>query len=137
VSRTTTAPPLSAEDEALLTRMRDLALVDLDALLAGVAGEQYAVLLVAHAEDVEDALRSARTRMNELAKAVGSDPLVLLDAGSASRAQGGGREAAERVARRLSGRAQSARALARIDDLAANLVPRLVEADRRRASLGT
>lgn len=137
MSRTTTPPPLSADDEALLTRMRDLALVDLDALLAGASGDQYAQLLVAHAEDVEDALRAARARMSELARAVGSDPLTLLDAGYATRAQGGGREAAERVARRLSGRAQSSRALARIDDLAANLVPRLVEADRRRASLGT
>jgi hypothetical protein len=137
MSRTTTPPPLSADDEALLTRMRDLALVDLDALLAGASGDQYALLLVAHAEDVEDALRAARTRMTELARAVGSDPLTLLDAGYATRAQGGGREAADRVARRLSARAQSSRALARLDDLAANLVPRLVEADRRRASLGT
>jgi hypothetical protein len=137
MSRTTTPPPLSADDEALLTRMRDLALVDLDALLAGASGDQYALLLVAHAEDVEDALRSARARMSELARAVGSDPMTLLDAGYATRAQGGGREAADRVARRLSARAQSARALARLDDLAAHLVPRLVEADRRRASLGT
>jgi hypothetical protein len=137
MSRTTTPPPLSADDEALLTRMRDLALVDLDALLAGASGDQYALLLVAHAEDVEDALRAARTRMSELARTVGSDPLTLLDAGYATRAQGGGREAADRVARRLSARAQSSRALARLDDLAANLVPRLVEADRRRASLGT
>jgi hypothetical protein len=138
VSRsTTTAPPLSADDEARLTRLRDLALVDLDALLAGVSGEPYAQLLIAHAEDVEDALRAARSRMAELAKVVtGADPLSLLDTGYAVRARDGGREAAERVARRLSGRAQSCRALARLDDQAANLVPRLVEADRRRASLG-
>jgi len=138
MSRGTTPPPLSADDEALLTRLRDLALVDLDALLAGAQGEQYAQLLVAHAEDVEDALRAARGRMTELVRAVSStDPLALLDAGYATRARDGGREAAERVARRLAGRAQACRALARLDDLAANLFPRLVEADRRRASLGS
>jgi hypothetical protein len=138
VSRSaSTAPPLSPDDEAMLTRLRDLALVDLDALLAGVAGEPYAQLLIAHAEDVEDALRTARARMSELARAVaGADPLALLDAGFAARSRDGGREAAERVARRLTARAQACRALARLDDLAANLVPRLIEADRRRASLG-
>jgi hypothetical protein len=126
----------SHEDDALIMRLRDLALVDLDALLSGTDGEAYAQLLVTHAEDLEDALRTARARAAELTKIiVGVDPLVLLDSGFAVRARDGGREAAERTARRLAARAAACRALARLDDLAAGLYPRLVEADRRRASL--
>ncbi|MCE9579484.1 MAG: hypothetical protein K8W52_40555 [Deltaproteobacteria bacterium] len=135
MSRASTPPPLTAEDEALLTRLRDLSLVDLDALLGGTSGEQYANLLVTYADDLEDALKTARARQLELGKAVAGDPLTLLDAPYTTRARDGGREGAERVTRRLIGRAASARALARIDDLAAALFPRLLEADRRRASL--
>jgi hypothetical protein len=126
----------SHEDDALIMRLRDLALVDLDALLSGAEGDAYAQLLVTHAEDLEDALRAARLRAAELTKLIsGADPLVLLDSGFAVRARDGGREAAERTARRLAARAAACRALARLDDLAAGLYPRLVEADRRRASL--
>lgn len=126
----------SHEDDALIMRLRDLALVDLDALLSGAEGDAYAQLLVTHAEDLEDALRTARARAAELTKLImGVDPLVLLDSGFAVRARDGGREAAERTARRLASRAAACRALARLDDLAAGLYPRLVEADRRRASL--
>ena len=123
-------------DEALSTRLRDLALVDIDALLVGTSGDQYARLLVSHAEDLEDALRAARTRQVDLAKLVtGADPMALVDAPFTTRARDGGREGADRAARRLAGRAAACRALARIDDLAGALVPRLLEADRRRASL--
>lgn len=126
-----------ADDEALLMRLRDLTLVDVDALLAGVEGDAYRTLLVGHAEDLEDALRAARTRAAELVKIVtGGDPLVMLDAGGAARARDGGREASERVARRLTARAGACRALARLDDLAAGLYPKLVDVDRRRGSLG-
>jgi hypothetical protein len=126
---------VTAEDEALVTRLRDLSLVDLDALLGGTSGDQYANLLVTYAEDLEDALKAARTRQLELGKIVAGDPLSLLDAPYTSRARDGGREAAERVTRKLGARAAAGRALARIDDLAAALFPRLLEADRRRASL--
>jgi hypothetical protein len=136
VRRGSTPPPLSVEDEQLLTRMRDLALVDLDALLAGTEGAQYARLLVAYADDLEDALGAARERMAELVRSVaGHDPLALLDQPFAVRARDGGRDAADRASRWLTGRSHAARALARIDDLAAGLVPRLLEADRRRASI--
>ena len=124
------------DDDALLMRLRDLALVDLDALLSGAEGEAYADLLVTHAEDLEDALRAARARAVELHKIIGgADPLQLLDAGYTVRSRDGGREAAERTARRLAARAAACRSLARLDDLASGLYPRLVEADRRRASL--
>jgi hypothetical protein len=130
-----TAEP-AYDDDALLTRLRDLALVDLDALLTGVGGDHYARLRVTHAEDLEDALREARRRGSELQRLVAGDPLTLLDGSYAVRARDGGRDAAERAAKRLAVRAQAARALARLDDLTANLFPRLLEADRRRASLG-
>jgi len=125
-----------ADDEALLTRLRDLALVDLDALLTGADGEHYAALLSTYAGDLEDALRQARARMGELLRAVGgADPLALVDAAPQVRARDGGREAADRVVQRLGARATACRALARIDDLAEKLVPRLFEADRRRAGI--
>ncbi len=126
----------AADDEALLTRLRDLALVDLDALLIGAAGDHYGRLLMTYGEDLEHALRAARTRVAELQKLVASDPLNLLDAPYATRARDGGRDAAERSARKLQQRALAARAMARIDDLTSNLFARLLEADRRRASLG-
>lgn len=128
-------PGAGADDEALHTRLRDLALVDLDALLTGASGEHYRRLLVAHAEDLEDALRTARARAVALQRIVAGDPLQLVDAGFATRARDGGRDAAERDAARLHARAAAARALARLDELAAGLLPRLLEADRRRASL--
>lgn len=125
---------VQAEDDALVMRLRDLALVDVDALLAGLSGDGYHALLAAHAEDLEDALRAARTRAAELVKVITSgDPLVLLDAGGAARSRDGGREASDRVVRRLAMRAAAGRALARLDDLAAGLYPRLVDVDRRRA----
>lgn len=124
------------EDDALLMRLRDLSLVDLDALLAGAAGDEYADLVVTYAQDLEDALRAARARATEhLRVLAGADPLATLDATPTSRAKDGGREAADRTARRLTARAQAARSLGRLDDLAASLYPKLIEADRRRSGL--
>jgi uncharacterized protein (DUF433 family) len=127
------------EDEELLARLRDLSLVDIDTLLAGTSGEQYAELLTAYGEDLQDALRCARQRMSELLREVsgGPDPMAIAEMTPAVRARDGGREVAQRVAGRLEGRAAACRALARLDDLTAQLLPRLLEADRRRASLGT
>lgn len=124
-------------DEALLTRLRDLSLVDLDALLAGVEGAQYAELLASHADQLCDALSAARKRSLELLEIAskGPDPLNLLDAPYHVRARDGGRDAARRVVTRLSARSEACRALARLDDLITCLFPRLFEADRRRASL--
>lgn len=126
-------------DDVLIVRLRDLALVDLDALLAGTSGDRYAELLTAHAEDLCHALDQARARTRELVAVVarGSDPMALLDAPYQSRARDGGREAARRVDQRLTARAAACRALARLDDVAGPLFPMLLEADRRLASLGT
>jgi hypothetical protein len=119
------------ELEPLLTRLRDLGLVDLDALLAGVGGDDYRTLLVAFRDDLVDALRVARDRGRELARQLAGDPLALLDAPPGQRARDGGREAAARAARQLERRAAACRTMARIDDLVARVYPRLFEAERR------
>ncbi len=120
-------------DEALSTRLRDLALVELDALTAGLDGGRAAELTAAYADDVADALREARVRIASLRQTLaGPDPLNVLEATPRQRGSDGGRDGAERARGKLAGQADSARALARLADLAATLVPRLFEADRRR-----
>ena len=116
-------------DEALSTRLRDLALVQLDALVSGDRGG----LLGAYAEDVADALREARGRMATLrAQLSGADPLNVVDATPRQRASDTGSTGGERVRARLVAQADAARAMARLADLAAALVPKLFEVDRRR-----
>ena len=120
-------------DEALSTRLRDLALVELDALVAGLDGEAARPLVAAFADDVADAMRAARGRIAEL-RAVfgGADPLNVLDMAPRQRASDAGQAGAERMRTKLLAHAEAARAIARLDELAAALVPRLFEADRRR-----
>ena len=83
----------NTSDEALLTRLRDLSLVDLDVLLSGASGERYAELLTSHAEQLAEALTAARERARQLLTQAtqGADPLNLLDAPYHSRARDGGR----------------------------------------------
>jgi hypothetical protein len=119
------------ELEPVLTRLRDLGLVDVDALLAGLGSDAYQHLLAAYRDDLVDALRVARDRGRELARRLTGDPLQLLDAPPATRARDGGREAATRAAQQLQRRAAACRAMARLDDLVARVYPRLFEADRR------
>jgi hypothetical protein len=128
---------MSVPDEQLLARLRDLSLVDVDALLAGVPSERHAALLDAHAEELADALAAARERARALMAAVaaGPDPLGIGEASAAMRARAGGPAAGARATSRLTARAHECRALARLYDLAAHLVPRLIEVDRRRTSL--
>ena len=122
-------------DEALSTRLRDLSLVDLDALVAGSPAP--AALVIAFADDVADALREARARIAALRGALGgADPLAILDAAPRLRASDAGGAGAERIRLRLQGQADAARALARLADLAGHLAPKLFEADRRRATQG-
>ena len=117
------------QDEALSMRLRDLALVELDALAIGGRGNLVAVF----ADDVADALREARTRIAALrAQVGGADPLSVLDVTVRQRASDAGIAGAERVRTRLIAQAEAARSLARLTALAAALVPKLFEADRRR-----
>ena len=115
-------------DEALSTRLRDLALVEIDALAIGDAE-----LIAAFADDVADALREARARIVALRTALGGvDALSVLDVPVRQRASDAGTQGAERTKARLTTQAEAARALARLSDLAGGLVPKLFEADRRR-----
>jgi hypothetical protein len=117
-------------DEALSTRLRDLALVDIDAL---VLGDRAQELVAAFADDVADALREARTRIAALRSQLGgADPLAVLDAATHQRASDAGAAGVDRIRGRLAAQADAARALARLADLAAGLVAKLFEADRRR-----
>jgi hypothetical protein len=123
-------------DERLLGRLRQLSLIELDSLLGGAGGPRYAELLAAHADDLIDALGQARRRMAELGRelASGPDPLAVLEASPALRARGGGAEGSARLAARLAERAAACRDLARLDDAAALLLPRLFEIERRRGA---
>ena len=117
-------------DEALSTRLRDLALVDIDALIQGDRAQE---LVAAFADDVADALREARTRIAVLRSQLGgADPLSVLDAAAHQRASDAGAAGVDRIRGRLAVQAEAARALARLADLAAGLVAKLFEADRRR-----
>ncbi len=117
------------DDEALASRLRDLALVELDALVAGGS----AALVAAYADDVADALREARVRIAVLRGALGgADPLALVELPPRQRASDAGIAGVERARARLVAQAEAARALAGLAELAAALAPRLFEADRRR-----
>lgn len=120
-------------DEALSTRLRDLSLVDLDALAIGLDGARGQEIVAAYADDVADALREARARLAALKKELtGPDPLNVLDITARQRASDAGHAGAVRVRDRLGAQAEAARAFARLAELSADLAPRLFEADRRR-----
>jgi hypothetical protein len=116
-------------DERLLGRLRQLSLIDLDSLLAGASGSQHDELVAAHAADLTDALGQARRRMGELTAevAAGPDPLAALDSPAAPREAAG-----QGLAARLVERAAAGRALARLEEAVALLLPRLFEVERRR-----
>jgi hypothetical protein len=118
-------------DEALSTRLRDLALVDLDALTVGSQDAQ--VLIATFADDVADALRETRGRISALRTSLGgADPLNVLDLTPRQRASDTATAGALRVREKLVSHAGVARSLARLSELAATLTPKLFEADRRR-----
>jgi hypothetical protein len=117
-------------DEALSARLRDLSLVEIDAL--GL-GERAPELIAAFADDVADALREARARITALRSQLGgADPLSVLDVTTRQRASDAGAAGVDRIRTRLSTQADASRALARLTDLAGSLIPKLFEADRRR-----
>ena len=113
-------------DDRLLGRLRQLSLVELDALVAGAGPERRAELLEAYAGDLADALARARARMGELVATIAKG------APAATRAKSGATESSGRLAARLDERAEACRDLARLDEACALLLPRLIEIDRRR-----
>jgi hypothetical protein len=117
-------------DEALSARLRDLSLVEIDTLLISDRAQE---LIAAFADDIADALHEARTRIAALRSQLGgADPLSILDATTRQRASDAGAAGVDRIRGRLSTQADACRALARLADLAGNLIPKLFEADRRR-----
>lgn len=135
-ARAATADPPSEDDEALLLRLRDLTVVDLEVLLRGASEPTARALLEAHIDDLADALRGARERMRALLGAIAGGPTALsvIDASGPLRAQERARAAAARDAEGLRARADACRALARLDELAARVLPRLLAAERRRVA---
>lgn len=118
-------------DELLSTRLRDLSLVDVDALIG--ASSSASELVAAYADDVADALREARNRIGQLrGQLAGPDPLGIVELPARQRASADA-AAVARTRERLVGQAETARALARLADLAGALAAKLFEADRRRA----
>lgn len=137
IVQTTTMGPAGGQpgaadaDEALSTRLRDLSLVDLDALTVGAPDTQ--ALVASFADDVADALREARARIGALRASLGGpDPLNVLDLQPRQRASDTATAGAQRMREKLVAHAEAARALARLSELAASLTPKLFEADRRR-----
>jgi len=121
-------------DLELLGRLRQLSLIELDSLLAGASGSRQTELIAAHVDDLLDALGQARRRMAELGRqiAAGPDPLAILDAAPAVRARGGpSAEGPSRLAARLLERAAACRELARLEEAAALVLPRLFDLERR------
>ena len=116
----------------LLARLADLALVEVDTLIAGLDAVAAADVLAAFVADVEDALGQARDVLRDVNAALGTgaDPLGLLDRGVDLRAQGGETALAEALAR-LGERAAARRDLARLEERVRGVLPRLLQADRR------
>ncbi|WP_428264885.1 hypothetical protein [Haliangium sp.] len=126
--------PGEVDDAALQARLRDLCLVDVAVLVDDLDPARAAALLEAHADDLADALGAARARMQALMAeiAAGPEPLALVDAHSRLRADERARAAGTRSVQRLRRRAAACRALALFDELAAALLPGLLEVERRR-----
>jgi hypothetical protein len=123
-------------DSALLARLRDLALVEIDSLLAH-AGDQLAVLLAAYIEDLEDALGTARRRMRELARSADRpEALAFIEMPSERRARDANELAMPATARKLREQTDACRMLMQLGEGVSRVLPRLVEADRRKAALG-
>ncbi len=128
-----------APDAELLARLCDLSLVELDALLAASGGGEHAArLLDAHIDDLADALQAARRRTQALRAAVASGPeplalpLAWIEREPARRERADASAVARERAAALRERADACRALARLDQLCAALLPRLFEAEGRR-----
>lgn len=136
------AAALDKLGDALLARMRDLACVDLAALLAGAeqgddAEATSRQLLIAFSEDVADALAEARDACIALdrvrpptTRPIDADPLALAEQPADAR-RGQTDEDIARLTQTLQDRAHRRRRAAAIEAAAAPLLAKLHEADRR------
>jgi hypothetical protein len=122
---------------ALLERLRELALVEIDTLLRRLPDDAVLDVLGAHVADLEDALAEARTTIREAHRALGLgvDPLGLVDVGAERRSRAGEAMVTESVAR-LAQRAAERRELAALEEAMLGVLPRLLDADRRYVAMG-
>lgn len=123
----------SDSDEALAARLRDLALVELDALISSGSSNDAQILVAEFSDDLADALQQAKSRIAALRQAlVGSDPLRIVDVPWQQRASEAAHAGIERTRDQLLQQAEAGRALAKLSELASGLIAKLAEADRRR-----
>ena len=116
----------------LLARLRELTLVEADTLTASLSDDAARELLATHADDLDDAIGSARALVATLlASIAGADPLRFLDGPRAALAGEAAATAGDRAAERLRSRATAATALARLDDTLGGLVTRRMALARR------
>jgi hypothetical protein len=118
---------------ALLERLGDLALVEIDVLLAGVADAEVKPLVAAYVADLEAALGEARVLLRDWHRELGAgaDPLAALDVPPERRSP----DALSEVSSRLAERAAARRELARLEEAVRQVLPRLAEGDRRLQAL--
>ena len=126
------ATPLASEDEWLIARVRDLAIVDFTVLQHGLDSDAAREMLIGFTDDALQALLAAQARSIALRATMAKlDVGAALLGNSRARKSGDGRGAGERIADALRERASLARAAARFDEVCAGLWPRLLAAERQ------
>jgi len=120
---------------ALLERLHELSLLDVDAVVAP-ADPNPAELLGAYVADLEEALAEARRALRDAHAELGAgpDPLLLVEQAPERRVAAGDqgvKDAADRLRARAAGR----RDMARLEELVRRVLPRLLDADRRLVAL--
>ena len=126
-----TAPESGDDLDGLLVRLRQLSLIRLDAVIAGVSGEDRAEITEALASDLEDALGQAHERAAALLATLGRGPGPLAIAQTAAR-RSADPETRLRWRSQLQARARVARDLHRLWSAAEAVLPVLADADRAR-----
>jgi hypothetical protein len=119
----------------LLERLHELSLVEVDAV-APASDPQAVELIGAFVADLEEALGEARRALREAHAdlGAGADPLLFLDQPPERRVASGEQGLTE-AAHKLAARAGGRRDMARLEELVVRVLPRLLDADRRLASL--
>jgi hypothetical protein len=117
--------------ELLLARLRQLSLIRLDAVIAGVGAADRDALAAALADDLEHALGEAHEHAARILAALGRGPGPLAVARSVAR-RSADPATRQRWRAQLASRARLARDLHRLWAAAAAVLPVLEDADRAR-----
>ncbi len=116
-------------EQFVLARLRDLALVELESLLVGTAGQERSELLATYIADLADALRRVRDLIHTLLEGTRQEPLRIVEHSSSERSGELGRASAIRSVQGLRDRASLLRRVAVLDELAACVLGKLIEAE--------